>query len=120
MIKSLLLTLSLSVTAYASTNLLTAEDFQADEMFKYVVVEKAERVFSDELTQEDLYQVTYLVDGEKCASNGEIDFCEQVEVCEYIWADVALGKEKVLYDPTNIECSADIEEVLGDYLIDEL
>ena len=120
--KSLTLLLILfSALSFASLNseLLTKEDFNKMSEFKYNWVLNAERMFTDDLIAEDLYQVTFYVEGE-CASNGEVDACEQIEVCEYGSIDTS-AKSKSNYYPTftNVECAEDIEDVLNPILIDE-
>ena len=119
--KSLLLSVFFSVTALASTNLLTVEDFRNDQAYANVYVQKAERVFVDELTGEDLYQVTYAT-STSCEDLESDQGCDKavITVCEYVWVDRALGEGKIFLDPTSFSCSEDLEDVLGEYLIDEL
>jgi hypothetical protein len=101
-------------------SLLTVTDFRNMSQFRYNWVLEADRVFSDDIQQEDLYKVTYLVEGE-CAPFGEADACEQIEHCEYVWVDTSADQKSSFYPTfTDVLCSADIEEVLNPILIDEL
>lgn len=116
----ILLTLCLSFESFAKSELLTAEDFRKMSEFRHNWVLKADRVFIDDIQSEDLYEVTFYVEG-KCAPAGEIDACEQIEVCEYVWVDVYANRKENYYPRfTNVNCSEDIEEVLKPILWDEL
>lgn len=121
--KSMLIVLliTLSTISFANTKtLINTDDFNAMNEFRYNWVLNSERVFSDDLQQEDLYKVTFFVEGE-CAAWGEVDACEQIETCEYVWVDTSASKKEFYYPRfTNVACSADIEEVLEPILFDEL
>ncbi len=119
MLKSIFSILLVSGVAFAAANDLSVKDFQDNDLFKYTYVEQAEKVFADELTGEDLYQVTYKVEGE-CASAGEFDACELVEYCEYVWVDQALSDDEIYMEGTQKDCSTDIEEIIQPIIIDEL
>ncbi len=119
-LSSVFFLISLNSLAQADTGALKPSDFQNHPIFDYVHVDHVEKVFSDELIQEDLYKVTYLVEGE-CAPYGNGDACELVPYCEYIWVDVALPQTSVLQlFGTNISCDKHIEDVIKPILIDEL
>ena len=122
--KSMLIVLSifLSTISFANTDtLIKTEDFNAMNEFRYNWVLNSERVYiGDDLEQEDLYKVTFYIEGE-CAAWGEGDACEQIETCEYVWVDTSSSKKESYYPRfTNIQCSADIEEALKPTLFDEL
>jgi hypothetical protein len=105
-----------------ATSGLSLMDFQGSKAYQYVSVVGVEKVFSDELTQEDIYKVSFTVDTDNCAPSGEIDYCEQSEpMCEYAFVDTSyatLSPEDI--QSTGVSCDQDIEEVLEPQLIDEL
>lgn len=117
--KTLLLLTLLTISSVSFSQAeLTSKDFQALKIFMHVYVEKAELVFRDELVQEDVYQVTYSVEGD-CAPAGEVDACELVPYCEYVKVDNSVKPVEIT--GTQVDCSENIEEVIGDPgLIDEL
>ncbi len=100
---------------------LSLDYFANLEAYKYVQVKDAERVFSDELSQEDVYKLQYWVDGD-CEPYSESGVCENVLYCEYVVVDTSLAVKGIFHaESTGISCDKDIEEVIGDpILIDEL
>jgi len=90
---------------------LSVGDFQEMDLFQDIVLEKAERVFRDELALEDVYKIYYW-EGE-CA--GHLATCEVVLSCKYFTVDTAYAqKGSYFVEATDISCDKDIEEVIGD------
>ncbi len=116
---SFLLTFLFSVFAVAASGALSVSDFQNNELFKYVYVEEAQQVFDNELTGELLFKVTYLVEGE-CAAAGNVDACEMVPYCEYVWVDPYVSDRDYYMESTQKSCDTDIEDIIKPAIIDEL
>ena len=106
-----LISLFFTSLAYGQLQDLTVADFQKSELFKYVIVDQAEKVFSDEQQEKDLYKVTYLVEGE-CAPTGGGDACELVPYCEYTWAFLVGINNELFIEGTQVSCDVEIEQVL--------
>ena len=118
---STFIAISFSIIALAnSSELLSTEDFRNMSEFRYNWVIESERIFTDDIQQEDLYKVTYYIEGE-CDPHGESDACEQIETCEYVWIDTYSTLKEFYYPRfTDVQCSEDIELVLKPNLFDEL
>lgn len=107
--------------AQASGSTELSLDYFADlESYKDTLVKNAERVFSDGISQEDVYKVQYFVGGD-CAPYEDSDACERL-YCVYVVVDTTFAEKGLFHaEPTDISCDKDLEEVIGDpILIDEL
>ena len=120
--KTILIILVFLPQALFAASSLGTTDFQASQAYQYVSILDVEKVFSDELTQEDIYKVSFTVSTDNCAPYGEVDFCEQSEpLCEYALVDTSyssVAPEDI--QSTGVSCEDDLEEVLDPQLIDEL
>ncbi len=95
---------------------LSVSDFQNANGFESVRVISFEKVFSDELAQEDVYKVNFIKKCEKqmgdCLSNNR--GCEYVTVDTY-FSKVTSQDIKV----SGVSCEKDLEEVLDPTLYEE-
>jgi len=85
-------------------------------------IESAERVLSDELSQDDVYKVTFTYEEEECAAapTPSGDACgptgKVLTECLYVLVDTSTNE----ITPTEFTCEADLEDVIDVKLIDEL